>query len=209
MKPITLLAGALAAVLFIAQSPSTAMAVGEGSNGEDKYPLYARGGYDSGNSPLGGFLSEIRVGAFVHDFGPFGSRKESGYSGNLEVLFESPDFLDIIWAPRPHLGVTGHTKGDTHQAYFGLTWDVDFLDDFFLDLSFGGSVHTGNLEYEFGQENQKNLGCRLLFRESIALGYRITANHNISAHLDHISNASLCSENEGLDNLGLRYGYRF
>ena len=27
--------------------------------------------------------------------------------------------------------------------------------------------------------------------------------------LDHISNANLCDQNEGLDTLGIRYGYRF
>ena len=28
-------------------------------------------------------------------------------------------------------------------------------------------------------------------------------------HFDHISNAKLCSTNEGLETFGIRYGYRF
>ena len=56
---------------------------------------------------------------------------------------------------------------------------------------------------------QKSLGCKVLFRESAALGYLVTEKHSLSVALDHISNASLCSSNEGLDALGMRCGYRF
>ena len=47
-----------------------------------------------------------------------------------------------------------------------------------------------------------------LFREAMDFGYRL-GGHGISLHLAHISNAKLCDKNEGLETVGLRYGYSF
>jgi len=55
---------------------------------------------------LGGILSEVRVGALMHDVGPFSANKESGIDSNLEFLFTFPDLLDVIWSPRPMLGIS-------------------------------------------------------------------------------------------------------
>lgn len=46
--------------------------------------------------PWGG-ISEVRVGTLAHDVGPFSAKKEGGVDTNLEVLFASPDFLDLVW----------------------------------------------------------------------------------------------------------------
>lgn len=152
-------------------------------------------------------FSEVRLGFLVHDQGVASHNKEGGYDGNLEVLFTSPDFLDIIWAPRPHFGGSINSQGDTSQVYLGLTWEWEFLDSAFFDFSFGGAYHTG--ETTTDARDKKELGCSVLFRESIDLGYRFDDHHGVSLFVDHISNAKLCSENEGLENFGLRYGYKF
>ena len=156
---------------------------------------------------LGSILSEVRLGVLKHDFGPFSSSEEDGIDVNFELLFVSPKFLQIIWAPRPHLGVTINSGDDTDQAYFGLSWEFDVWRNLFFGLSFGGSVHNG--ETKTDRSDKKELGCRLLFRESLELGYRFGGRHAITAFLDHVSNANLCDKNEGLENLGVRYGYRF
>ena len=161
----------------------------------------------SGGAGLWGVISEIRLGALVHDEGPFTRNEEDGYDGNLEVLFVSPDFLDIVWGPRPHLGVTVNSSGDTSQAYMGLSWEWSFWDNWFAGFSLGGAVHDGKLETL--RTDRKELGCRVLFRESVELGYRFGGGHGISGFLDHISNASICDHNEGLENFGIRYGYLF
>ena len=49
----------------------------------------------------------------------------------------------------------------------------------------------------------------MLFRESASFGYILAERHGISVFLDHVSNANICDKNEGLENFGLRYGYRF
>ncbi|MEQ8194707.1 MAG: acyloxyacyl hydrolase [Rhodospirillales bacterium] len=153
------------------------------------------------------FISEIRIGALAHDQGPFSSNKEDGYDANFEILFSSPSFLDIIWSPRPHIGATYNAYGDTSQAYLGLTWEWDFWQDFFAGFSLGGAIHNGKTSTL--SLDKKELGCRVLFRESITFGYRINKTHSLMAFMDHISNAKLCSSNEGLENVGIRYGYRF
>ena len=159
------------------------------------------------SSGLGGILSEARIGVLVHDEGPFSRNKESGFDSNIEFLFISPDFLRSIWSPRPHVGATINSAGNTSQGYFGATWEWDFWRDFFFDFSLGGVLHTG--EKETSDPAKKSLGCSILFRESLDLGYRISGPHSLMFHFDHISNAKLCSTNEGLETFGIRYGYRF
>lgn len=160
-----------------------------------------------------GAISEIRVGVLEHDFGPFSSNKESDSPDfNAEVLFVSPDVLDVIWSPRPHIGTDINSGDDTSQIYAGLSWEWFLWGDMFAGFSLGGAVHDG--ETTLGaqdpkQTTKKELGCRLLFRESVEVGWMVTENHSLSLMLDHISNAKLCDENEGLENLGIRYGYRF
>ena len=156
---------------------------------------------------LSGILGEARIGVLVHDEGPFSRNKESGFDSNIEFLFISPDFLRPIWSPRPHVGATINSAGNTSQGYLGVTWEWDLWQDFFFDFSLGSVLHTG--EKETLDPEKKSLGCSILFRESLDLGYRISGPHSVMFHFDHISNAKLCSTNEGLETFGIRYGYRF
>ena len=167
----------------------------------------------SAPSTVGNILREARIGMLVHDEGPFSRHKEEGYDTNFEFLFVSPDFFTAIWSPRPHAGGTINSSGNTSQAYLGATWGWEFWKNFYLNLSFGGALHTG--EKETSDPDKKSLGCSTLFRESLDLGYRISGPHSVMFHFAHISNAKLCKNdegravNEGLETLGIRYGYRF
>lgn len=160
-----------------------------------------------------GAISEIRVGILNHDEGPFSRNKEEDNPDfNAEFLFVSPDFLDVIWSPRPHIGASINSGDDTSQVYAGLSWEWFLWGDFFAGFSLGGAVHDGETTIAATDPNKgkkKELGCSVLFRESVEIGWMITENHGVSFILDHISNARLCDENEGLENMGLRYGYRF
>lgn len=157
-----------------------------------------------------GIVSEIRLGVLVHDAAIISERVEpTGPDANFEILFESPDFFKILWSPRPHFGVTLNPQGATSQAYLGLTWDWNATDLVFAEFSVGGSVHDGKLESLRAGPEEKPLGCRLLFRESLSLGYRLTDLHSLSVMVDHVSNGYLCDVNPGLDTVGLRWGYRF
>ncbi len=161
------------------------------------------------DGPVDGILSEIRIGALVHDKGPFSRREEVGNDVNIEFLFASPQFLKIIWAPRPHIGVSINTEGNTSQLYFGLSYEFEFWRSWFAGFSLGGVIHDGDKAYGIRGGDSKELGCRAMFRESLEFGYRFRGHHSLSAMIDHISNADICDKNEGLDNVGIRYGYRF
>lgn len=155
-------------------------------------------------------VSEIKVGAAYHDPPVFGPRKErKGFDVNGEVLFTSPGFLGAIWAPRPHLGLQVNMAGETSQAYAGLTWQYDFASGPFVAGSLGFAIHDGELDTDRG--DRKSLGGRVLFRESIELGYRFgeARRHAVSLMLSHVSNAGIYERNEGMDSIAARYGIRF
>jgi lipid A 3-O-deacylase len=159
-------------------------------------------------------VDEIKVGVLSHDVTFLGRHLETGADVNLEVLFTSPDLLSVIGSPRPHLGADINTDGNTSDGYFGLTWGITLIqnlfrpnDGIFLNGSLGGAIHDG---YELtAPPGRKRLGSPVLFRESAELGYQITPTTDISAFLDHISNANLFPHNAGITSAGARVGVKF
>lgn len=155
----------------------------------------------------GRLVTEIRGGVMAHDQGIFSSHKESGVDINGEILLNNWGWLGKKIELRPHFGATFNTDGNTSFGYFGLTATAPVGRFLFAEASFGGAVHSGNLEEN--QIGHKDLGCRLLFRESLGFGARLDEHSSIMATADHISNANFCDKNEGLETVGVRYGYRF
>ncbi len=160
------------------------------------------------------FVDEIRLGVLYNDLHIAGTRDEDGININGEILFRRPNysyenrFLQFFLNPRPHIGASLNTAGDTSQAYVGLTWDYRLTEKFFVEASFGGVVHTGNLKSNV-QGSKRPLGCRVMFRESASIGYEVTPKVRVMLTFDHISNANLCSNNAGLSTIGGRIGYKF
>jgi len=158
----------------------------------------------------GGIVSELRLGVLAHDAGIMTNRVEPLVADvNFEILFDSPEAFAFFWSPRPHLGATVNPAGDTSKAYLGLTWDLSLTESVFVEAGAGGAVHNGRLDKSPAAPDEKALGCRLLFRGALAIGYRLTDHQSLSIMADHLSNAYLCDENPGLDTVGLRWGYRF
>lgn len=159
-------------------------------------------------------IDEFKAGLMAHDITLGGRHVENGADINGEILFVSPSFLDVIGAPRPHLGGWVNTRGNTDAAYAGLTWGLPIFKSIFGESdgltiygSLGGALQDG---YEdSAPAGRKRLGSPVLFRESVELGYQITPVYSISAMVDHISNANLGSHNAGITNAGARVGIRF
>ncbi len=153
-------------------------------------------------------LSAIVIGGGGHDAGVFGHRKESGKDVNMELRFTPFGgwLWDFILSPEPHIGGHYNTDGNTNQLYVGGTWMYDLGWGFFAGGSLGFALHDGETDSDL--LDRKQLGLPVLFRESAEFGYRLDENHGISFHLDHISNAAIVENNEGLDTFGLRYTYR-
>jgi lipid A 3-O-deacylase len=159
-------------------------------------------------------VDEVKLGVLGHDLGFLGHHLEAGPDVNLEMLFTPPDVLAIIGSPRPHIGADINTAGKTSDGYFGLTWGIMVIqslfgagDGVFINGSLGGAVHDGYIDS--GPLNRKLLGSRVLFRESAELGYQLTPGINVSALLDHISNANLGRHNMGITSAGARFGFKF
>lgn len=158
-------------------------------------------------SPALAGVDEFRLGLSAHDVSVLGHGKEDGVDGVAEVLFRSPDYLQPIWAPRLHVGIGVNSVGDTSQLYAGLTWNFEPVERLFVEFSVGGAVHDGKLVGD--PLERKQLGSRALFCKSLALGWRFNKNHSLMVVFDHESNARLADHNEGLNNFGVRWGYRF
>ena len=163
-------------------------------------------------------FDEIKIGGLVHDVTFGGRHLEPGNQINGEVLFVSPDFLHFLYSPRPTIGAMGTTHNSTSYGYAGLTWGVTLFnqilnsgDSFFINGFLGGAIHDGYIDHQPPTDDplHKKLGSRILFRESVDVGYGITPNVNVSAFVDHISNANLGEHNAGITNVGGRVGFKF
>jgi len=163
-----------------------------------------------------GGIDEVRIGAFAQGEGGWAPAKEQGVGINIEALFAAPGFLRVLGAPRPHIGASIATDSDaTSQIYAGLEWKAHLARRLFVAGSLGGAVHNGETDaFDPAVDiprlnNTQFFGCRALFRLGADIGVDLTDRVSASVHWDHISNAGLCVNNEGLDNLGIRLGYRF
>ena len=156
-----------------------------------------------------GLVHEIRTGVLAHDVDGLwsGTQKEDGIDLNGELIFSRPSFSLLTGTVRPNLGLTLNLNGDTSKLYGGLLWELWATSALFFDLGAGLALHNGELDTS--DPDKKSLGSRLLFRIAIELGYALSKHHRVSIMFDHISNAYLANPNEGLDTLGIRYGYRF
>ena len=157
-------------------------------------------------------VSELRFGVLAHNKGPIATHLEHGAQVNLEARFASPDFMKILFEPRPTLGASVNTAGDTSFLYGGLTWGGVLWKGLFLEGFFGMAVHDGELDSKDPQPQltRKQMGSRVVFREAVEFGYRFFELHSVSFSIDHYSNAGwLAERNQGNDDLGLRYGYKF
>ena len=152
--------------------------------------------------------TEIRVGVLAHDVPHLwsGFSLENGVDINAEVLFAyGLPFLG--GSIRPAIGGSVNTVGDTSRAYVDARWQVDSPSGIFFGLGIGAAIHDGLLDPT--RADRKALGSRVLFHIPIELGYRFDQHNSISVYFEHTSNGGLADYNEGLDAIGVRYGYRF
>jgi hypothetical protein len=154
-------------------------------------------------------FSEYRIAVLAADIEP-GGGSDDGVAVSIELLTPHRgaahySLVEHLLNPRFHVGALVHTDDGVNQAYAGLTWDYYLTDSIFVETSFGGAVHDG----ETDSDSTDSYGCTLNFRESIGIGADVTESISIMATVDHMSNADLCDENQGLTNAGVRLGYRW
>jgi lipid A 3-O-deacylase len=156
-----------------------------------------------------GLIDEVKIGVQAHDVPGLwsGFRLEHGVDINGEILF-SPALPFLLGGSiRPALGGTVNTSGDTSRAYLDARWQIEAPFGLFFGLGLGGAIHDGNLTPS--DPDRKALGSRVLFHIPLEIGYRFDSHTSLSLFFDHMSNGNLAKYNEGMDNLGIRYGYKF
>jgi len=159
-----------------------------------------------------------------NDFGVHqGSQDRSGdYSINGIVEYEVPA------TPRTTLGLrlmplfvyTQDVENDYHCFSRIFHDDEDDSTVWGGGLGIGGRVYSVKDEYRgwFGEigvtallhSNEFNgNNSNINFISGLGVGYQFKSDWHVQLHYQHISNASLGSENSGANSLGVGFGYRF
>lgn len=156
-----------------------------------------------------GPIREVRAGLAAHDVDGLwsGESRERGPDLCTELIFNRSLFRLFSAAAYPNVGVSLNTRGDTSRVYGGFLIQWELLPAFFFSTGLGLAMHNG--ERNTDDQDRKSLGSHILFRVPIEISYAVSRNHRIILAFDHVSNAYLASPNEGMDTLGLLYGYRF
>lgn len=167
--------------------------------------------------------NELKLGILAHDVHFLGG-KEHGVDINPELIFASPvtdamaatvpAYLRWMVQPRPTIGGEINTAGFTNQAYVGATWSwllgSNLLmpgDGVALSYFFGPGFNDGDIIAK--APDRKSLGSHILFREAFDLGYLITPVYQVSLFIDHVSNGGLAKQNQSINDVGVRLGFRF
>lgn len=154
------------------------------------------------------FIRELRVGVLAHDVPGIwsGFQLERGTDANIEFIL-SPSVEFLGGSLRPAIGASSNVSGGTSKAYLDARWMIESRSGWFLGLGIGAALHDGLLDPT--EIDRKALGRRVLFHFPLEVGVRLAGHHSVSLYFDHISNGYTTTYNEGLDTLGVRYGYKF
>ncbi len=171
----------------------------------------ALAGYWPGASHAEGFVREVRGGVLAHDVTNLWSGFRTANDAvaiNLEAIL-SPSLQ--LWGGtiRPAIGASIATEGGTSNVYLDARWEFETPSGIFFSLGIGGTVHNGETQLLTVNQSAKALGSRLLFHLPAEIGYRFDGRNSVSIYFEHMSNGYTQDQNEGLDRLGVRYGYRF
>jgi len=156
-----------------------------------------------------GLIEELRVGVLAHDVPDLWSgfnAEPSSVALNAEALL-SPSIAMFGGSIRPAIGGSVATDGGTSNAYLDARWQYETPSGIFFALGLGATIHDGQLELK--DLDRKALGSRVLFHIPAEIGYRLDDHNSLSVYFEHMSNANIADPNEGLDRIGVRYGYRF
>jgi len=170
-----------------------------------------------------GPVGEVRLGAVQHNIcitNCDNANKEDGPSVSGEIVFKSPDLLNIFWSPRPYVIASVNTADDTSFGGAGLHWNWDFAEGWSLEPGVGYVIHDGELNFPYPQGDPRNdpisaetvfFGSRDLFRTSLSLNRDLTDKWGAQVMYEHLSHGQILGSgrNQGIDNIGVRVIYRF
>lgn len=157
-----------------------------------------------------GLVYELKAGVLAHDVPDLWSGFQAERSAadiNIEAVL-APSVTVLGGQIRPAIGATINTKGDTSHAYVDARWQWDTALGVFFAIGVGVAIHDGETG-PAGGFNHKWLGSRVLVHVPFEIGYHLDTHNSLSVYFEHTSNAYTQTYNEGLDRIGVRYGYKF
>jgi lipid A 3-O-deacylase len=161
------------------------------------------------------FLYELKLGILGHDKGLFTGRREKDIAVdfNADVTFAAAYHVPYFGgAIRPAIGGTLSAHG-TNLGYADARYRIDGPFSYYLPrqlfvmAGLGAAFHNGNEKFQ--ADERKAFGSRVLFHIPAEIGWQFNHHHSIALYFEHVGNAGFASPNEGMDNLGVRHGYRF
>ncbi len=168
-------------------------------------------------------VTEAHVGVMAHNICVTNCKnadKEDGPNIEMQLSFDSPSFLSWAFSPEPYVMASVSTSGDTSFGGFGVEWRWDFAEGWAFEPGVGYVVHDGELENPHAPgtpaaaafaEEHVQLGSRDLFRTSLALTRDLPGPWEVQVQFEHLSHGQILGSgrNQGIDELGIRLGYRF
>jgi hypothetical protein len=163
-------------------------------------------------------IDEVSVTGLAHDVNDIDHGKESGTADiQLEVDSTRPPILRIIGVPRVNAFVALNSAGRTNSAGAGLVWDHRLFGQLYGSLDLGLAVNDGVSNAPLGptgaydREHRLLLGSKVLFREALGLGWRLSRHWSIGAEYIHESNGQILGHgaNESINDAGMKLAYRF
>jgi hypothetical protein len=151
-------------------------------------------------------LPEFRLDFILNDPARVGLGSP-GTAGNLEIAMTSPDtgVFRFLFSPRPQFGFNlDRTTGN--RGYAGLTWNLFDSNRLFGNFGLAGSYADPAAPND---PLHRPLGPPIMLHGALELGYHFGAQHSLSLSVDQGRAPDARLGGETMDNLRLRYGYRF
>lgn len=137
----------------------------------------------------------------------FASDYLTGYVGAYDVSQDDDSafevgveyrYKDVYYGLRPLVGVMV-TSDDAIYGYTGAQWDMFLTDSIVFSPNFVAGAYSAG--------DGKDLGYGIEFKSGIELAYQFDDLSRLGVAFNHISNASLGSDNPGTENLILTYSH--
>ncbi len=168
-------------------------------------------------------VNEVHVGVIQHNICLStcdNADKEGGPNVELQVSFDSPDFLSWAASPQPYVIASVNTAGDTSYGGFGFEWRWNIAENWALEPGLGYVVHDGEVDNPYANGTPEAadfasdhvlLGSEDLFRLSLGLAYDFEGPWEAQVLVEHLSHGQIigAGRNQGMDEIGLRFGYQF
>lgn len=163
--------------------------------------------------------TEFRFGVTAQDLT---DHIEDGPNYTVEVLFDTPDFLDFVGSPRQYFYGSFNSNSLTNFGATGLAWNFALAENVNFEVKAGLSYNDGVEDIDTNSlpsdperirlaTTRSLMGNHVLFHNSFGVDMDVSDNWAVGVYWEHISHGQILASgrNQALDNAGVRLSYRF